>query len=68
MKTFSGGRYAVARVTGVEQIPAAWLELVQWAETSPYERADHQWLEEHLRAGTDVPPEAFVLDLYLPIR
>ena len=67
-KQFGGGTYAVTRVVGIAHITETWMELVQWAESCPYERGTHQWLEEHLHAGEDVPPDDVVLDLYLPIR
>ncbi|MFN8379783.1 MAG: GyrI-like domain-containing protein [Anaerolineae bacterium] len=68
LRSFAGGKYAVTRVVGVEHIAATWMELVKWGENSPYQRAEHQWLEEHVRVGDDVPPEEMVLDLYMPIR
>lgn len=68
LKAFEGGKYAVTRVVGVEHITAVWMDLVKWTETSPYQHADHQWLEEHIHMGDDLPPEEMVLDLYMPIR
>jgi DNA gyrase inhibitor GyrI len=68
VKDFGGGDYAVTRHTGVEGIPETWMQLSAWVETSPYRMASHQWLEEHIKVGRDVPPEQFVLDLFLPIK
>jgi DNA gyrase inhibitor GyrI len=70
VKDFTGGNYAVARWDGQEDpyqaIPATWKKLVMWREDSPYQSADHQWLEERLEPeeGSEVE---FMLDLYLPI-
>ncbi len=66
IKDFPGGRYAVTRCKGVENIVETWKRLGAWAEKSPYPRGRHQWLEEHV-SFIDVPPEEFVLDLYIPI-
>ncbi|MBI5667609.1 MAG: GyrI-like domain-containing protein [Chloroflexi bacterium] len=68
VKDFSGGLYAVTRCKGVETIYNTWQQLVAWLETSPYKPAKHQWLEEHINVGADVPPEELVLDLYLPVK
>ena len=67
VKEFAGGMYAVTRCTGIPNIFNRWQGLLKWIETSPYKPAHHQWLEEHLAYGPDVPLDAFVLDLYLPI-
>ncbi|MFO7679889.1 MAG: GyrI-like domain-containing protein [Chloroflexota bacterium] len=66
IKEFGGGLYAVMRCQGVQNIPGAWKDLVGWAESSPYRRSNHQWLEEVL-TPPPTPVEEFVLDLYLPI-
>lgn len=70
VKTFAGGLYAVARceVRGdpYDVIPSTWKKLVQWAETSRYQMARHQWLEEHVETDGLAEGE-FVLNLYLPI-
>jgi DNA gyrase inhibitor GyrI len=66
VKDFQGGLYAVTRCQGVETIFPTWQQLVRWREESPYQGANHQWLEEHFGA-LEVPPEELVLDLYLPI-
>lgn len=65
---FAGGLYAVTRCTGVSHIMDTWKQFVRWQETSPYAMAQHQWLEEHLAFGGDVPPEELVLDLYMPVK
>jgi DNA gyrase inhibitor GyrI len=64
---FCGGLYAVAQSKGLERIGLTWQELVRWRESSPYRHGTHQWLENNLSEGTEVPPEELVLDLYLPI-
>jgi DNA gyrase inhibitor GyrI len=68
VKDFAGGDYAVTRCMGVEHIPQTWMELSTWAETSQYRMGSHQWLEEHIRVGPNIPESEFVLDLYLPIK
>ncbi len=68
VKDFAGGMYAVMRHTGVTDLPEIWMQLSAWVETSPYRVASHQWLEEHIKVGRDMPPEEIVLDLYLPIQ
>ncbi|HEX2907009.1 MAG TPA: GyrI-like domain-containing protein [Phototrophicaceae bacterium] len=67
VKDFSGGLYAVTRCTGTENIFPTWQKLVAWVENSPHQSARHQWLEEHLKVGSEIPESEFVLDLYLPI-
>ncbi len=67
IKEFSGGRYAVTRCVGVEQIVATWKQLVAWRENSLYRYGDHQWLEEHISMGEN-PDDTLVLDLYMPIK
>ena len=61
-----GGRYAVTRCRGVNNIGRTWKELVTWRESSAYKPASHQWLEEHL-GPAQMTPENLELDLYLPI-
>jgi DNA gyrase inhibitor GyrI len=63
---FPGGLYAVARCEGLSTIGDVWQQLVTWCEDSPYKKAHHQWLEEHL-SPLGVPPDQYVFDLYLPI-
>jgi DNA gyrase inhibitor GyrI len=70
IKVCDGGLYAVTQVIGTDNIFNTWMALSRWVETSPYQ-AQHQQrqcLEEHLRFGTDIPTETFVLDLYLPVK
>ena len=66
IKDFSGGRYAVARCEGVQNIHAAWQQLVVWREASRYRMGQHQWLEE-LITPPDGPWDKAQFDLYLPI-
>ena len=66
VREFAGGRYAVTRCQGVDNITPTWQRLVAWLAGSAYGHAGHQWLEEHIGAA-DVPPEQLALDLYAPI-
>ena len=68
IKQFGGGKYAVTRVVGVDNIAPTWQEFVKWREASGFQNAAHQWLEEHIRVGAEVAPAEMVLDLYMPIR
>ena len=68
---FPGGQYAVLRCSvrhPWEDIPGAWQRLVSWLESSEYQRAPHQWLEEHLDPENAKKGDNFALDLYLPIQ
>ena len=67
VKSFAGGLYAVARCVGIPNIGQVWGDLVEWRERSPYHKAHHQWLEEHI-GGFDLPEEEIVLDCLLPIE
>jgi len=64
--TFSGGLYAVTRMTNVETIGEVWHKLVAWRESSPYKHAKHQWLE-NLFNPLEPDPRKLIFDLYLPI-
>lgn len=66
MKFFDGGTFAVLRAKGVDNIYAAWQQLLAWVEDSPYQIAGEQCLEEHL-VFWEVPLEELTLDLYLPV-
>lgn len=66
VKEFPGGRYAVTRCAGVEQITSGWQALVAWLVDSGNGQAGHQWLEEHIGA-VGKPPEQWTVDLYAPI-
>ena len=68
IKQFGGGKYAVTRVTGVDNIAPTWQEFVKWREASGVQQGTHQWLEEHIRVGAEVAPDEMVLDLYMPIK
>ncbi|MBZ0301354.1 MAG: GyrI-like domain-containing protein [Anaerolineae bacterium] len=63
---FSGGRYAVLRVTGVEQIKAGWDRLASWVRHNRFRLARQPGLEEHLHLP-DAPTAQFTLDLYLAL-
>jgi DNA gyrase inhibitor GyrI len=70
IKEFPGGLYAVTRCVVKnpwEDIPATWKRLATWVETSPYQSARHQWLEETFFEG-DPNYQVFTLDLFMPIR
>lgn len=62
---FSGGLYAVATCPTLDVIRESWQKLVAWRDSSQYDTAKHQWLEELIK------PWEFALDkfeLYLPIK
>ncbi len=64
IREFPGGLYAVTENRGIENIGQTWERLVAWCASSKYERASHQWLEEHF------PPyvsDEMMMDLYVPI-
>ena len=63
---FEGGLYAVTAFKNLANIGETWGKLVQWREASKYRTGHHQWLEE-LLTSTDIPPEDFVFNLFLPI-
>ena len=63
---FAGGKYAVMRCHGIENIGTDWLQLATWRETTRYLAGKHQWLEE-LLTPVDTPPDQMELDLHLPI-
>ena len=65
IKDFDGGLYAVTRCK-LPQIGETWQALVKWCESSPYEHAHHQWLEEGL-SPYPTPFEDVIMDIYLPI-
>ncbi len=64
-KEFTGGTYAVTRAlapaTGM-----AWRNMYAWLQLSRYSLGAHQWLEEHLSAGS--PASEIEVDLYLPLH
>jgi len=64
---FEGGLYAVTRFENLENIGRVWEELVKWRENSPYQHANHQWLE-HLLNPLERDPSKFVFELYLPVK
>lgn len=67
IKTFDGGLYAVSSLYGFD-IPVAWQRLHEWVQTSKYQAASHQCLEEHfLFNGEMFVGESFQLDLYYPV-
>ena len=63
---FPGGLYAVTQCKGIDNIGKVWKRLLTWCEDSKYQRAHHQWMEEHI-SPMDAPLQEFVLDLYAPI-
>jgi DNA gyrase inhibitor GyrI/DNA-binding HxlR family transcriptional regulator len=68
VKDYSGGLFAVARVHVKEpwnDIPPAWMRLVEWVAASEYELDPRVCLEKTL----DVQSEGeFILDLYCPLK
>jgi DNA gyrase inhibitor GyrI len=62
---FSGGLYAVAYCPSLDVIGEIWQKLVAWRDSSEYDRASHQWLEE-LYNPWEFGEDRF--DLYLPIK
>ena len=68
VKDYPGGLFAVARVHVKEpwnDIPPAWMRLVEWVEASEYELDPRVCFEKAL----DVQSEGeFILDLYCPIK
>ena len=66
IKDIPGNLYAVARCHGLNNIGEIWSQLAMWREGSKYKHGNHQWLE-HLLTPVDVPLEAYIFDLYLPI-
>jgi DNA gyrase inhibitor GyrI len=71
IRRLEGGTYAVLHCP-VKQpwddIPAAWQSLVKWADENDYSLGQHQWLEEHLDAGSSSSGAEFELDLYMPVK
>ena len=66
VKEFPGGRYAVTRCVGVEEISGGWQALVAWLVDSGHGQADHQWLEEHIGA-VGQSPQRWTIALHAPI-
>jgi AraC family transcriptional regulator len=67
LKHFPGGRFAIVRCRGTENILSSWQRLVNWSETSCCPIADNLMLEEFI-AWEGLPPDQFVFDLYLPVE
>ena len=63
---FPGGLYAVGPCNNLETIGADWQKLVAWRDTSEYQQANHQWLEEVLDPPVEIAELRFLL--YLPIN
>ncbi len=66
IKEFPGGRYAVTRCEGAQNIYATWQKLTVWREASKYRMGQHQWLEELITPPSDDWEKA-QFDLYMPI-
>lgn len=64
---FGGGLYAVAYCPSLDVIGEIWQKLVAWRDTSEYEHASHQWLEEEYDHW-DPKPNVNRFNLYLPIK
>lgn len=64
---FAGGLYAVAYCPSLEVIGDTWQKLVAWRDSSEYQHAAHQWLEEEREHWLSPKPTSH-FDLYLPIK
>ena len=73
IKAFPGGRFAVTRCQGPNNLGSTWKNLVAWVEDSAYKMANNFCLEELLNPELMLTPvdqidfEEFLFDLYLPI-
>ncbi len=67
IKDFKGGKYAVIRVKGAENIPGAWQQLLAWGKDEHFQVAEHQPLEEMVTLP-EVAPKELTLDLHMPIK
>ncbi len=69
IKDYAGGLYLVMRCRDLQQITEVWQELMRRFEQSPYQRGQHQWLEECLSVDSldDPAVETKAFDLYLPV-
>lgn len=68
VETFEGGRFAMTRCQGAENIGSAWRALAVWCEDSPYRPVGCRCFEAHVAPlAEDLPPEDLVLDLLLPV-
>jgi len=65
IQEFTGGLYASAECSNVEEISTLWKKLSHWLETSEYQYGDQQALEEHLDVLADTPQH---FRLYLPVK
>jgi DNA gyrase inhibitor GyrI len=68
IKDVPGGRYAVYRFTGLQNIGEAWRSFVRWFEDSGH-RPGRNWETclEQLRTPQERPIEEWEFDLYLPV-
>ena len=64
---FGGGLYAVAYCPSLDVIGDIWQKLVAWRDSSEYQYANHQWLEEEYDHWAPAP-QVNRFDLYLPIK
>ena len=64
---FFGGRYAVTRCEGAQNIFPTWQQLAAWLETSDYEGTGLPGLEKHV-SPFETPFEEYVFELYAPVR
>ena len=63
-----GGKFAIKRCVGVENIGKAWKELVNWRAESEFKAGKIQCLEKHIGRDEDVNHDTLTLDLYLSIE
>ena len=69
IKEFDGGKYAITRSYGIENITATWMKLAEWVENnSKYRFGTQEMLEEHVGPFPFEVSEDFVLDLYCSIE
>jgi DNA gyrase inhibitor GyrI len=61
LKSFAGGRFAVARCRGVAAIPDTWRALVTYLEDSRYTMTGGQCLEQHTGRLDDIEALDFAL-------
>ena len=66
IKDVPGGRCAIVRVTGVEQISPTWRQLEKWARDNGHQMGSLPGLEEII-SPPDTPEDQVQLDLYLSL-
>ena len=64
---FKGGLYGVGLCPSLDVIGEVWQKLAAWRDSSEYQPAPHQWLEEELNHFDPNRP-GYQFNLYLPIK